>query len=58
MNKKKKTFDCIEMKRRLQEEIYEETKNMDRDEYLAYIRKQVDESSFGKLLQKHAVKYR
>jgi hypothetical protein len=38
--------------------IYEETKNMSREEYLIFIRKQVDESPFGKLLKKYDVKHR
>ena len=28
MSKKIKAFDCVEMKRRIQEQIYEETKNL------------------------------
>ena len=55
MNTKIKTFDCVEMKRRIQEKIYEETKNMSREEYLAFIRKQVDEGPFGKLLREYAI---
>jgi hypothetical protein len=35
----KKTFDCVEMKRKAQEEIYEETKNMSREEELEYFHK-------------------
>ena len=58
MNTKTKTFDCVEMKRRIQEKIYEETKNMSREEYLAFVRRQVDEGPFGKLLKKHAVKHK
>jgi len=57
MKKKVKNFDCIEMKRHIQEKIYEETKNMSREEYLTYIKKQVDESYFGQLLKKHAILY-
>ena len=30
-------FDCVEMKRRIQEKIYEETRGMKPDEFLAYI---------------------
>jgi hypothetical protein len=55
MNVKTKTFDCVEMKRRIQEKIYEQTKDMSREEYLAFIRKQVDEGPFGKLLKKYAI---
>jgi len=58
MSRKIKTFDCVEMKRRIQEKIYQETKDMSREEYLAFIRKQVDEGPFGKLLKKYAMKRR
>ena len=56
MNRKIKAFDCVEMKRRIQERIYEETRDMCREEYLAFIRKQVDEGPFGKLLKEYTVK--
>jgi hypothetical protein len=51
MTKKMKKFDCIEMKRNIQDKIYNETKNMSREEYLAFIRKQVDDGPFGELLK-------
>jgi len=35
----KKTFDCVEMKRKAQERIYEETKDMSREEELEYFHK-------------------
>ncbi len=35
----KKTFDCVEMKRKAQEKIYEETKDMSREEELEYFHK-------------------
>ena len=40
-------FDCVEMKRRIQEKIYEETQGMKPDEFLTYIHKQVQESRFA-----------
>ena len=58
MSRKTKTFDCVEMKRRIQEKIYQKTKDMSREEYLAFIRKQVDEGPFGELLKKYALKHR
>ncbi len=58
MSRKTKTFDCVEMKRRIQEKIYQKTKDMSREEYLAFIRKQVDEGPFGELLKKYALKRR
>jgi hypothetical protein len=56
MNRKTKKFDCIEMKRSIQDKIYNETKNMSREEYLAFIRKQVDEGPFGELLKRNNVR--
>jgi len=56
MIKKAKKFDCIEMKRRIQDKIYNETKNMSREEYLAFIRRQVDDGPFGKLLKQNNIK--
>jgi hypothetical protein len=40
-------FDCVQMKRRIQEQLYEETRDMKTDEFLAYIHKQVQESRFA-----------
>jgi hypothetical protein len=34
-----KTFDCVEMKRKAQKEIYEETKDLSREEQIEYFRK-------------------
>jgi hypothetical protein len=56
MSKKIKKFDCIEMKRNIQDKIYNETKNMSREEYLAFIRKQVDDGPFGELLKQNNIK--
>ena len=42
-----KKFDCVEMKRHIQERIYEETRGMKPDEFLAYIHQQVAESRFA-----------
>jgi len=47
--KKKKKFDCVEMKRRIQEKIYEETKNMTREELVAYFHRRVQEGPFAEL---------
>lgn len=43
-------FDCVDMKRHIQEEIYEETRGMKPDEFLAYIHRQVQESRFAMFL--------
>jgi hypothetical protein len=48
MNKKKK-FDAVEMKRKIQGEIYQETKGMTPEEEREYYRKSVEKGPFGKL---------
>ena len=48
MNKKKK-FDCVEMKHAIQEQIYEETKNMSWEQEREYRRKNIEA---GPLAQK------
>lgn len=45
-----KPFDCVEMKRRIQEKIYAETKNMGPDELLEYFRRKVASSRFANAL--------
>lgn len=50
--KPKKDFDCVEMKRRIQEKIYVETKDMSRDEFVAYMRRRVEERPFAHLFTK------
>jgi len=52
--KRKKEFDCVEMKRRIQEKIYAETKNMSREEFVAYMRRRVEEGPFGHLFTQTA----
>jgi len=42
-----KTFDCIDMKRRIQEKIYNETCGMESKELLEYFHKQVAQGSFA-----------
>jgi|RhiMetdeSRZDD1v2_1073273.scaffolds.fasta_scaffold1710109_2 hypothetical protein len=41
-------FDCIAFKRRVQAEIYEETKGMTHEEEIAYFHRRVAEGPFGK----------
>lgn len=50
--KKNKTFDCIEMKRRIQEKIYEETKNMDHEQLVAYFQRRIANSPFASFLNR------
>ena len=52
MKPRTKTFDCVEMKRRAQEIIYEETKSMKPEELVAYFRKRVTEGPFGERWRK------
>ena len=54
MMKKSKDFDCIEMKRQLQERIYQETKGMRLEELQAYIRECISNSHFADFLEKPA----
>jgi hypothetical protein len=48
MNKKKKDFDCVEMKNEIQAKIYAETKDMSSEELLAYFNRPREQASFGK----------
>jgi hypothetical protein len=47
--KRKKGFDCVDMKRKAQEKIYQETKHLNRDELVAYFRRQVETGPFAHL---------
>ncbi|MBI5216311.1 MAG: hypothetical protein HY960_11210 [Ignavibacteriae bacterium] len=46
MNQQNKEFDCIAMKREIQNQIYEETKDMSSLERLEYFRNAVRSSKF------------
>lgn len=48
--KKKKIFDCVEMKRRIQEKIYEETRDMNHDELVQYYHDRIAQSQFASFL--------
>lgn len=51
MNRKRtKTFDCVQMKRLIQENMYEETKGMTQDERLAYFRRRIAGTRFASFL--------
>jgi len=52
MKKTNKAFDCIEMKRRIQEKIYEETKGMNHQEFSAHMRKRIAASRFASFLER------
>lgn len=49
MKTKEKRFDCVEMKRRIQERIYEETKGMSAEEIVAYFHRRVEGGPFADL---------
>ena len=42
--------DAIAMKRRIQEQIYEETKDMTPEEFIAYIHRRIANSQFASFL--------
>ncbi|HNT88517.1 MAG TPA: hypothetical protein PKL84_11695 [Candidatus Hydrogenedentes bacterium] len=48
--KRKKDFDCVQMKREIQERIYEATKGMTLQQRMAYTRKKIAESEFAHFL--------
>ena len=50
--KKNKSFDCVEMKRRIQEQIYEETRQMNHKELIDYFHKRISTSRFADFLNK------
>ena len=52
MKKTNKAFDCIEMKRRIQKRIYEETKAMNHQEFTAHMRKRIAASRFAFFLER------
>ena len=49
MKIRNKRFDCVEMKRRIQEWIYEETKGMSVEEIVAYYHDSVETGPFADL---------
>jgi len=49
MKIKEKRFDCVDMKRRIQERIYEETRGMSAEEIVAYFHRQVEAGPFADL---------
>ena len=45
-------IDAIAMKRRIQEQIYEETKHMAPEEFIAYMRQRIANSQFADFLDR------
>lgn len=52
MKAKKKEFDAVEMKCKIQEEIYEETKNMTPEEESVYFKKSVETGPFAEKVRR------
>jgi len=52
MNTKTKMFDCIEMKRQIQQRIYEDTKDMNHQQFAEHIRKRIANSRFSSFLDR------
>ncbi len=52
MKVRNKAFDCVEMKRRIQERIYKETGNMNHREFVEYMRKRIAGSRFASFLER------
>ena len=47
LTRKKKSFDCVEMKHRIQERIYEQTKEMTPAERMAHMHRRIAEGPFA-----------
>jgi hypothetical protein len=45
-------FDCIEMKNKIQEQIYKETMGMTNEEYATYIHQRIANSQFSWFFEK------
>jgi hypothetical protein len=56
--KSHKAFDCVEMKRKIQEKIYEETKGLSREELIAYFRCHAETGPFARLWKRPPKKMR
>ena len=52
MKKINKEFDCIAMKRHIQEKIYEETKGMNHQEFAEYMQNRIAASRFASFLKR------
>ena len=52
MSKKEKKFDCVAMKREIQAQIYNETKDMGAEEFLAYCHEAVEKGPFAQKMKR------
>jgi hypothetical protein len=56
--KMRKPFDCVEMKRKIQEKIHEETKDLNRAELIDYFHRHAQTGPFAELWKKPSKKVR
>ena len=49
-------FDCVAFKRKAQEQIYQETKDMTPEQYLEYVHRSVQEGEMGEIWRRFAKK--
>ena len=56
MSKKEKKFDCVAMKREIQAQIYDETKEMSPEEFLAYCHEAVEKGPFAQKMKRIRVR--
>jgi hypothetical protein len=49
--KKNKTFDCVDMKRKIQEKLYADTCHMNHKEMIEYFHKRIVKSRFASFLE-------
>ena len=49
-------FSCLKMKEEIQAKIYEETKDMTNEEFLAYLNKKLENSPFKHIREKYETK--
>ena len=52
MSHRPKSFDCVEMKRQIQERMYEDTKDMSHREFTTYIHRRIAHSRFAAFLDR------
>jgi len=52
MTKLQKKFDCVEMKRNIQEKMYEETKNMNMTEFMDHVSTAVQKGHFAEKVRR------
>jgi len=51
-NQESERIDAVAMKRHIQEQIYEDTKGMTPEEFIAYMHRRIEHSQFADFLKK------